>query len=572
MEPDPNFDIDLDLAFAFDVNNLESGTGNVDFTLFDSVAENDAPITASTEEDTTANRPYHSKRPHKKSRAGCKQCKQRKVKCDEGRPACRACTLRKETCAYPAGGPAPSASPRSGKANSVSSRSPRSSREHTPSVQADDNSNTAVVVAQPMFCPMGATDAVDMKMLWFYTAETYHSFNIEGGRTGAIDTVLRVTIPQLAFQSPFLMQTLMGLSALQLRNLQQEVPPDKAANYRARAFEGYRNAIELANPQDFPALLASSLLMCALSSEMFREPDTKPLYIIDWMTVWRGIGLIVDIISPTTIADSGLAALFYRPPIDLNKSQKWIPNNLLFMVQSIQPGDADYEHQQTYYEALRYLGSLYQELELGFSPIMDLRVITFFTFIPRDFIHLAKEHRPRALIILAHYCAFTKQNFGPWWMKDIGDRQIKEICEEVGNSWEHLLRVPRKVMNLSDRVEIAKAILENDTWTMPDQDLYSPATRDPRIKHLKMINDEGDEVGIVDGGWMLMPPSKFLENMNITNTEITENVVAGQFMDAAGIPINTPSPASVSQSSSSSTLSPAPSAVSPDSVNAGDHS
>src|SRR4051812_8100193 len=46
-------------------------------------------------------KPYHTKRPHRKSRAGCRNCKTRKVKCDEARPSCRACTLRKEHCSYP---------------------------------------------------------------------------------------------------------------------------------------------------------------------------------------------------------------------------------------------------------------------------------------------------------------------------------------------------------------------------------------------------------------------------------------------------------------------------------------
>ena len=46
-------------------------------------------------------RAFHSKRPHKKSRSGCIECKRRKVKCNEARPACRSCVLRKSTCRYP---------------------------------------------------------------------------------------------------------------------------------------------------------------------------------------------------------------------------------------------------------------------------------------------------------------------------------------------------------------------------------------------------------------------------------------------------------------------------------------
>ncbi|ETS79477.1 hypothetical protein PFICI_09330 [Pestalotiopsis fici W106-1] len=552
-------DVGFDFDFELDFNNV-SDLGNVelDFALNNPSPGADGPSPAAQPSTEDINRPYHSKRPHKKSRAGCKQCKQRKVKCDEGRPRCRSCTLRKETCVYPTPAATSTALVRSGKSPS-SAASSRSPREHSPQQMTSSSNSPLTVVTEPMFIPAGTSDAVDMKMLWFYTAETCHSFNIEGGRQGATDTVLRVTIPQLAFESPFLMQTLMGLSALHFRILKQPVPPEKAAKYRARAFEGYRTSIELARPQDYPALLAGSLLICALASEMFREPETKPLYIIDWLVVWRGIGLIVDLISPSTIAESGLAALFFRPPINLNKSQRWIPNNLLYMVEAIQPGDDDYEHKQIYYEVLRYLGSLYQELETGFSPLMDLRVITFFTFLPRTFIPLAQQHRPRALIIIAHYCAFTKQNLGPWWMKDIGDRQIREICEEVGEVWEPLLRVPLKVTTLTDRVEVAKAILQNDTWTAPDRDLYSFPTRDPRVKSLRLINNLGQEMKVADGEWEAMGPPLLLDKMTLDDkrTAPSDNAVVGQILDMAGQPIDTPSPASATPSSSTTSGSSA---------------
>ncbi|KAE8365651.1 hypothetical protein BDV27DRAFT_101925 [Aspergillus caelatus] len=44
---------------------------------------------------------------HLKSRNGCYTCKQRRVKCDEVRPVCGACSFRGESCSYP---PAPSIS------------------------------------------------------------------------------------------------------------------------------------------------------------------------------------------------------------------------------------------------------------------------------------------------------------------------------------------------------------------------------------------------------------------------------------------------------------------------------
>ncbi|RQM05376.1 hypothetical protein DH86_00001914, partial [Scytalidium sp. 3C] len=40
------------------------------------------------------------RRPHHKSRTGCLQCKQRKVKCDETKPTCNKCDHYGTTCSY----------------------------------------------------------------------------------------------------------------------------------------------------------------------------------------------------------------------------------------------------------------------------------------------------------------------------------------------------------------------------------------------------------------------------------------------------------------------------------------
>lgn len=256
-----------------------------------------------------------------------------------------------------------------------------------------------------------------MKLLWFYSTETYASFSIEAGRIPFIDKILKSHIITFAFQSPFLMDCILGLSALHMQSLHMTVPASKAITYRARAFSGYRRAIERADPKDFPALLACSLLLCMLSSEAFREPDMKPLYIIDWMVLWRGIGLIMDIIPIETLVSSGLEKLFSRPAFNLNQTALHIPNNLFFMITSIKEDDEDYPYIEAYYSTLKFLGGLYLELETGFSPVLSMRIITWFTFLPKPFIELGRKRRPRALVILAHYLSFLKMVEGVWWSK-----------------------------------------------------------------------------------------------------------------------------------------------------------
>ncbi|OTB04533.1 hypothetical protein M426DRAFT_58399 [Hypoxylon sp. CI-4A] len=450
-------------------------------------------------------RPYHTKRPHKKSRAGCQQCKKRKVKCDEKRPTCKACRLRREKCVYPSATASTAVAEVVNDSRlEISSPSPSSQSPSGSSQQALSNalSPGAMVISEPMFRPAEMGDSLDMRMLWFYTTTGFQYFSIQTGRSAVVDHILQVKVVEHAFRSPFLMDCLMAVSAMHLQTWKQPVPVQRAAAYGCKAFQGYRDAIERAYRPDFPALIPASLLMIAMSSQMFREPDAKPLYIIDWMQMWRGIGVIVELISPAVLHESGMAVLFYRPPVDLKKAAMCIPSNLMSMVSSIGPGDADNGYQKIYSDMLKYLGSLYQEMkEHGFNSIFNLRIITFFTFIPKDFMPLAKEHRPRALVILGHYLCFAKLIQDVWWMEGIADRQIEQICEQVGEEWQHLLRVPQMVLKASDRREIAQLLLENRSWTPTEKDPRE-ADRDPRlITEFGLFDNEGNRLSLSHGRW-----------------------------------------------------------------------
>ncbi|KAI8625880.1 hypothetical protein F5Y19DRAFT_240105 [Xylariaceae sp. FL1651] len=505
--PGWGFDASADAPHESDIPDFAITNADVAHLESSEAAAASASANAMAEDSAASSqRQFHPKRPHRKSRAGCKQCKRRKVKCDEAKPTCKACTLRKEICVYPKAPASSSSNPLSPGTSATLAMRSRESPDNIYQSESTSVVPVVPVVSEPLFIPEQTADAIDMKMLWFYTAYAYEAFSVNAGRSAIVDYTLKVKIVEHAFRSPFLMETLKGLSALHLRTLNQPVPAHKVASYQARAFEGYRNAIETADPVDFPALFACSLLIIAMSSQTFRDPNGKRLFIVDWMAMWRGIGLIVELISPQTVKDSGLAVLFYRPPIDLEKAARFIPNNLLFMVTSIKHGDADFDYQKDYYELLKYLGSLYMEIvEHGLGPLMDLRVITFFTFCPRPLLPLAKELRPRMLIIVAYWLCFAKAlEHGSWWMKGLSP-QISQICDEMGDEWGHLLRVPRMVMQTEDSVKIAKIIIDNYNWTPNEVELYYK-NEDPRLEtELKMINDEGTEVEIIGGHWSLKP-------------------------------------------------------------------
>ncbi|KAK4455616.1 sterol regulatory element-binding protein ECM22 [Podospora aff. communis PSN243] len=425
------------------------------------------------EED--ASKPYHAKRPHRKSRAGCISCKTRKVKCDEVRPTCRNCTLRKEKCVYISKTP-PS------KVASLASKelihhTGLAFRGHetpisTPSPGSGSDTSDVNLIYEPMYMPAGR-NITDMRLIWHYTTTTHSSLNSWTGAEPRVTNLLRHQLLEHALNTPFLLDGILGLTAMHMNFMgSSDVSPALAAMYRARAMSGYRAAIEAADPSTFPALLVSSIVVCGLSSAEFRGPDAKPLFILDWLTVWRGIGLIIQLTRLRTVAASGLAVLFYRPQIDLDETPTHLPSNLLFMISSIRPEDPDYPHQASYYTFLKYLGALYGELAThGLGPLLNLRITTFLSFSTVEFIELARKRRPRAAIIIAHYLVFVKLIKKIWWMSDISDREILNISGLVGlGPLSEFMRVPKAAVGIEDDVQLARILLENPTWEPPRQD------------------------------------------------------------------------------------------------------
>ncbi|AEO61798.1 hypothetical protein MYCTH_2070790 [Thermothelomyces thermophilus ATCC 42464] len=432
--------------------------------------------TATTETTATpvtnaAGKPYHAKRPHRKSRTGCRNCKARKVKCDEGRPACRMCTLRRETCVYMA---APKRAPRS-----TSSSSPTPSRDGD-AAALEQRCCTSAVVPQPQFRP-GGHDETDMRLLWFYTTATYSSFSTGQLKERNVDVILKVNVVQHAFANRFLMDTILGLSAMHINHLgirNLGISRSLELQYRARAFENFRKAVEAADPSTYPALLITSLFLCGLSTHVFRGEEARPFAVLDWMNLWKGIGTIIELIRSQheQLFRTRLGSLVFRPAVDLDASARCIPNQLLLMIASIKEGDPDFPLSQVYYRALQLLGSLYLELRNGFTPLLFLRIVTFFTFFPNSLIRPAREMRPRALVIIAHYLVFTrfKANHS-WWIEDIAQYEIPNICSFLGPGWEDLLRLPIASLYTEDNTALARLLLGDPSWHPPSKIEQVPA-------------------------------------------------------------------------------------------------
>ncbi|KAG7120104.1 hypothetical protein HYQ44_004600 [Verticillium longisporum] len=101
--------------------------------------------------------------------------------------------------------------------------------------------------------------------------------------------------------------------------------------------------------------------------------------------------------------------------------------------------------------------------------------MTWFTFVPPDFVELAKQRRPRALVVIAHYAMFVKVVDTIWWLRGVGDTSIRDILEHLDHddfddAWEDLLATPRAALRTDRPVDTAKVILNDPVWLPPATD------------------------------------------------------------------------------------------------------
>ncbi|CDM29123.1 Aflatoxin biosynthesis regulatory protein [Penicillium roqueforti FM164] len=189
------------------------------------------------------------RRPHRKSRHGCMECKRRRVKCDETRPICTNCTKRHSECEYGSSTSllwanedptAPSLGSDSGQSGDPvrglrSSLSPSAGAGTADSfgVLGQHGSENAAISAGS---PLNLND-LELMMQWCNT--TFRTLS----RNEHTDPIWRYIVPEEALLHPFLMHGILALSSLHLARTGPELT--RRASYLNRAVAHQNQALAL---------------------------------------------------------------------------------------------------------------------------------------------------------------------------------------------------------------------------------------------------------------------------------------------------------------------------------------
>ncbi|KAG7451703.1 uncharacterized protein BT62DRAFT_990182 [Guyanagaster necrorhizus] len=341
-------------------------------------------------------------RPHRKTRSGCKTCKQRRVKCDEGLPICQNCTRRGLECAWSNTGP--SIALMRGELSS-----------------SNDGS----------LLTWGSTNPFILELMHHYS--TSASFSLSSDPDAS--RVWSINVPKMAFdpQNHCLLHAILAFSALHIHHADPTSPP----RYAAAAHTFYQQAkIDIDSGKEGTADINAALIALSLVAryEFAASAGVLPYTgDLDWYITIGAINRNIET-HRTELQGNVLRSLLgaMAPPSSPTNLDEQFP--LSFSTLLSTAPDVEELHDASVRAA--YQDSIHF-LEMAWTASFNKCIGVWWRMMSHTFFHLLEEQRPRALIILAHYCAMMKcvTQDGPWWAKKQWGNEAARIVAMLDARW-----------------------------------------------------------------------------------------------------------------------------------------
>ncbi|OIW25230.1 C6 finger domain protein [Coniochaeta ligniaria NRRL 30616] len=348
----------------------------------------------------------------RKSRAGCRNCKLRKLKCDEGRPQCQRCSAYGVLCNFTSSG-IPDLHP-SGESQSFALKSSRqANRLAKPSLRPSLGKDFWATDATTSF----TVDAKSRELLSVYKTQSVHMQD---------DTPwqgLKDELVGLAFIHPFLMHGILALAAGYCRSLTTELPSRGSSRelyHVAQCTSLFRERlVSPVRPGDKDALwgTASTLGIVAFSSlDTTSATESWPLKAssasdLEWIHMGEGkmvVWHMADPLRPESLF-SGVASTYAQMHAPLpSAGTDGIPPRLAQLCKLDESSTAESSPFLTVSHAISKLYSLSE------SDLTTGRVLPFLTHMPGSFKLLLYAKDPIALTLL--YLWYSRARLAVWWI------------------------------------------------------------------------------------------------------------------------------------------------------------
>ena len=268
-------------------------------------------------------------------------------------------------------------------------------------------------------------------------------------------------LPQLACTHPFLMHSLLAISALHLARVssdQMDYYQNIAANHQDMALPAYRYAItdleRNINEQRGHAMVAFASLttVYALLCPQPEEPLPSEAMVtlsrlmesFSLLRSARGVFAAAGDCQEGCTMTSQVDALYGDIDVSLNPEEDRLAVLELLVQGNAEMRPSGYQDvDQANFGALYLLRRCFAMLCLPSDPIGIKRVINIWVESVSDlFLEALLQLRPVALVILAHWCILLKRAQEYWYLQGSAEKFVSTILELLGDDWKEMISWP----------------------------------------------------------------------------------------------------------------------------------
>ncbi len=268
-----------------------------------------------------------------------------------------------------------------------------------------------------------------------------------------IHTIWSVVIPRLATSYDALLNALMTLSLQHMlcTGFQDIVPLEKVefhhAQYLEATLQEYRRVVGTLTPAVADAASFTSVVLSLDAFASLRDRNlTEYEAPVQWLQLCKGVTQVFRVTLGLLKGDSeayinkivATSGPFVEPSRILCEANR----NQFPALLVRRRGDSD-EDDAAYVETVSYVGAIQSAIEVGeHMDITTRRLIIYPVLFPQRFVELLEEHRPRALVILAHFFAVAAHCQTSAWVGDNPKKEILALAGFLEPEYQHELAWP----------------------------------------------------------------------------------------------------------------------------------
>ena len=371
---------------------------------------------------------------------GCKDCKLRKVKCDEARPSCSRCKTNGRDCSY-------FNTPKAGQV-----RTPGSTLSvPTPEPARRIPSEPSLPTPTQTF-PAEYTNTWDgpynYSLLHFELQDHYREHLL-----GLVDSAspyfsrLLARVFKDALHTPYLMDELLAYAAAHKSTLQGEhcgLYRTESTKLQTRALSAFRHEQAMGVAKPLATFVFSALLGQHVLFDAFSETTDFPTVLdrfAQCVGIHHGIRTIAgqhwDKISEHLRSDRS-----YTTTEDITATGTDCDD----LLDNLKQSELNQDTLKVYQQTIRILQYLLDSVQADYGRrIMAVQEWTI--RISREYIVLLQQRRPEAIVILAYYAVLLHYAKDYWAIGGSGKFLIGSISSHLGHYWADWLIWPNQVVN-----------------------------------------------------------------------------------------------------------------------------